>query len=191
MIEELVVQGCLLGIDFEYWNNWYCQRTSIPHLTLSIIVWTENEQKLKIEEFLITLAMLLTHWGRVTHICVIKLNIIDFDNGLSPGRQQAIIWSSGGILLISPLGTKFSEMLIGIQTFSFAKMNLKTSSAERRQFCLGLNAYKSTMRLTNKLTIATSSIQSYMTCAQTYLYIELRSSYLSQNYVVFCLLKIT
>ena len=33
----------------------------------------------------------LTHWGRVTHICVGKLTIIGSDNGLSPERRQAII----------------------------------------------------------------------------------------------------
>ena len=33
----------------------------------------------------------LTHWGRVTHICVGKQTIIGSDNGLSPGRRQAII----------------------------------------------------------------------------------------------------
>ena len=64
----------------------------------------------------------LTHWGRVTHICVSKLTIIGPDNGLSPGRRQAIIWTNAGILLIGPLGTNFSENLIGIQTFSFKKM---------------------------------------------------------------------
>ena len=32
----------------------------------------------------------LTHWGRVTHICVSKLTIIGSDNGLSPGGRQAI-----------------------------------------------------------------------------------------------------
>ena len=41
-----------------------------------------------------------THWGRVTHICVSKLTIIGSDNGLSPGRRQAIIWTNAGILLI-------------------------------------------------------------------------------------------
>ena len=34
------------------------------------------------------------------------------DNGLSPGRRQAIIWTSAGILLIGPLRTNFSEILI-------------------------------------------------------------------------------
>ena len=84
----------------------------------------------------------LTHWGRVTHICVGNLTIIGSDNGLSPGRHQAIIWTNAGILLIGPLGTNFNEMLIEILTFSFMKMRLKVSSAKRRPFCLGLNELK-------------------------------------------------
>ena len=44
----------------------------------------------------------LTHWGRVTHICVGNLTIIGSDNGLSPGQRQAIIWINAGILLIRP-----------------------------------------------------------------------------------------
>ena len=81
----------------------------------------------------------LTHWGRVTHICVGKQTIIGSDNGLSPGRRQAIIWTNAGILLIGPLGTNFSEISINILTFSFTKMRLKVSSAKWRPFCLGLN----------------------------------------------------
>ena len=77
---------------------------------------------------------LLTHWGRVTHICVSKLSILASDNGLSPGRRQAIIWTNAGILLIGPLGTKFSEILIEINTFSFKKMHLKMSSGKWRPF---------------------------------------------------------
>ena len=61
------------------------------------------------------------------------------DNGLLPVRRQAIIWNNAGILLIWPLGTNFSEILIGIQTFSFKKLHLKTSSAKWRLFCLSLN----------------------------------------------------
>ena len=76
----------------------------------------------------------LTHWGRATHICVDKLTIIGLDNGLAPGRHQAIIWTIVGILLIGPLGTNFSEFLIVIQTFSFKKMHLKMSSAKWRPF---------------------------------------------------------
>ena len=83
-----------------------------------------------------------THLGRVTHICVSKLTIIGSDNGLSPDRRQAITWTNAGILLIGPLGTNLSEILIEILTFSFKKMCLKVSSAKRRPFCLGLNELK-------------------------------------------------
>ena len=46
----------------------------------------------------------LTHWGRVTRICVSKLTIIGSDNGLRPDRHQAIIWNN----------TNFSEISIKI-----------------------------------------------------------------------------
>ena len=85
----------------------------------------------------------LTHWGRVTYICISNLTNIDSDNGLSPGRRQAIIWTNAGSLLIGSLGTNFNEILIEILTFSFKKMRLKVSSAKRRPFCLGLNELKS------------------------------------------------
>ena len=81
----------------------------------------------------------LTHWGRVTHICVNDLTSIGSDNGLSPGRRQAIIRTNAGILLIRHWGTNFSEFLVEILIFSFKKMRLKVSSAKRRPFCLGLN----------------------------------------------------
>ena len=89
----------------------------------------------------------LTHWGRVTQICVSKLTIIASDNGLSPGRRQAIIWNSAGILLIGRLGTHFSEILIEIITFAFKKMHLKVSSAKWRPFCLGLNMLKGNLHI--------------------------------------------
>ena len=82
---------------------------------------------------------LLTHWGRVTDIYVGKLTIIGLNNGLSPGRHQAVIWTNDVILLIIPLGTNFSEILIGNQIFSFKKMYLKMSSVKWRPLCLGLN----------------------------------------------------
>ena len=81
----------------------------------------------------------LPHWGRVTHICVSKLSIIASDNGLSPVRRQAIVWTSAGILLIGPWGTNFSDILIDIHTFSFKKIDLKMSSAKWRPFFHGLN----------------------------------------------------
>ena len=69
----------------------------------------------------------LTHWGRVTHICVGSRTSTGSDNGLSPGRRQAIIWTNGGILLIGPLGTNFIEILIEIQTFLLKNIRLKMS----------------------------------------------------------------
>ena len=81
----------------------------------------------------------LTHWGLVTHKCVSKLTIIVSDNGLTPDRRQAIIWTSAGILLIEPLGTNFSEILIGIQTFSFKKNAFENVVWKMAASCLGLN----------------------------------------------------
>ena len=82
----------------------------------------------------------------MTHLCVSKLTIICSDNALSPGRRQVIIWTNAGILLIGPLGTNFSEILVGIQTFSFKKMHLKMSSAKRssilsRPQCVNSNVF--------------------------------------------------
>ena len=57
----------------------------------------------------------------MTHICVSKLSVVGSDNGLAPGRRQAIIRTNAGILLIGPLGTKFNEILIEIHTFSLRK----------------------------------------------------------------------
>ena len=95
------------------WDLWWFRARGYP---LAFWAWTNVG------------APFLTHWGRVMHICVSKLTIIGSDNGLSPGRHQAIIWTNAGILLIGPLGTNFSEILVGIQTFSFRKMHLKMLS---------------------------------------------------------------
>ena len=72
----------------------------------------------------------LTHWGQVTHICISKLTIIGSDNGLSPGRRPAIIWTNAGILLIGPLGTNFSKILVKVQNFLLIKTHVKISSAK-------------------------------------------------------------
>ena len=54
--------------------------------------------------------LVLTYRGRVTHICVSKIISIDSDNGLSPGRRQAITWTNAGIFWTGPLGRSFSEV---------------------------------------------------------------------------------
>ena len=55
----------------------------------------------------------------MTHICVSHLTTIGSDNSWSSGRRQTIIWTNDGLLLIGPVGTNFSKILIEIQTFSF------------------------------------------------------------------------
>ena len=89
--------------------------------------------------------VLLTHWRRVMHICIGKLTNIGSDNALSPGRRQAIIWTNAGILLIGPLWTNFSEILIRIETSWFNKMHFKMSSAKWRPFCLSLDVLMESM----------------------------------------------
>ena len=121
-------------------------------LCITTITWTHYE--MLIHNYTMYLIMcwkevglianfhLKTHWGQVTHICVGKLITIASDNGLSPGRRQAIIQTNTGILLIGPIGTNFSEILSKIHIFSFKEMHLKPSSAKWRPFCLGLNVLR-------------------------------------------------
>ena len=113
-----------------YFVNWASSSKTIGHRYSS--PKTYHQVKLPTCPFITVLAqttMLLTHWGRVTHICVSDLTINVSDNGLSPGRCQAIIWTNDGTLLIWPLGTNFNEILFQIRDFSFKKMHLKLSSA--------------------------------------------------------------
>ena len=79
---------------------------------------------------------------RTSHMCVCVGNLIIIasdNNGLSPSRHQAFIWTSAGILLLGRLETNSSEMLIAIHSFSFKNIHFKRSSAKWRPFCLGLN----------------------------------------------------
>ena len=82
----------------------------------------------------------LAHWGQVTPICVGKLAIIGSDNGLSPGRRQAIIWTNAGIFLIGPLWTQFGEILIGIQTISFKNVVCKMTVISYLPQCVNWSA---------------------------------------------------
>ena len=88
------------------------------------------------------------------YIFLSKINIIGSDNGFVPGQHQAIIRTIVGILLIWPIGTNFSEILIDIPTFSFNKMHLQISYGKCQPFCLSRNV------LSNGL-VAWSAISSY------------------------------
>ena len=122
----------------------------------------------------------LTHWGRVTHICVSDLAIIGSDNGLSPGQRQAIIRTNADILLIRPLGTNSSEILIEILIFSLKKMRLKVSSAKRQPFCLGLHQYwpiTNWNHSNNPLNWSSWSVTVWWTCARNIVF---------QHKIIFC-----
>ena len=111
----------LIMYDYTVWIVFY-----------DLLALSENDEIKMINQQLSN----LTHWGWVTHICIGKLTIIGLDNGLSPCQHQAIIWTNAGILLVWPLGTNFSEMLIEIYTFSFKKMHVKLSSVKRSHLVL-------------------------------------------------------
>ena len=91
----------------------------------------------------------LTHWGRVTHICVSKLTIIGSDKGLSPRRCQAIIWTNGGLSLIGPLGTKPSEILTFIQENAFERVVCELAAILSRPQCVNVSAVLVQLPLTN------------------------------------------
>ena len=82
----------------------------------------------------------LTHWGRVTHICVSKLTVIGSNDGLSPGRRKPL----SEPMLIGPLGTNFSEILnwnlyIVIQENAFENVIWKLAAILSRPHCLQCN----------------------------------------------------
>ena len=112
----------------------------------------------------------LTHWGRITHICVSKLIIIGSDNGLSL-RRHAIIWTNAGILLIRTAGTNFSKIVSEIYIFSFEKIHLKMF-AKWRQFCLDLNVLNLEMHI-------------------TIIHVKLFCTYMVGQSSIFCVLKCT
>ena len=125
-----------------YWNEAQSDAGSCAvdshYKTISFLQNTHNRLRILIT----AIYFCLTHWGRVTHICVGKLTIVGSDNGLLPCQRQAIIWTNAGILLIWPFGTNFSEISIEILTLSFKKMRLKVSSAKWQPFCVGLNVLR-------------------------------------------------
>ena len=74
-------------------------------------------------------------------LCLIYASVnwvnIGSDNGLSPERRPAIIWTNADVFLhYTPKGTYFNEVLFKIQIFSFKKMHLNMST-KWWQFCPG------------------------------------------------------
>ena len=65
------------------------------------------------------MSMPVDSYSRTKVVWFSNLTTTGSDNGLSPGRRQAIILTDARILVIGPLGTHFSETLIKILTFLF------------------------------------------------------------------------
>ena len=131
-----------------YLMHFYSLTHSLTHLRY--LVNKEECDSLECITQHITGSTTIYSWRQSDHICISKLTIIGSDNGLSPGRRQAIIWTNDGILLTGPLGTNLSEILIKIHIFSFKKMHLKMSSAKWRPFYLWLNVLESAKFVVNE-----------------------------------------
>ena len=79
------------------------------------------------------------HCNRVMNLCISKLSNISSDIGLSPGRCQAIILTSAGILLISNLRKK-SQWNCKWNSYIFIPENVSESVVyEMASICLCLN----------------------------------------------------
>ena len=136
-INSQAYDGC--GCNFKGLNLSYDFTDSCLHM--GYFLWVANLLSYNHSS---SFVLFLTHWGRVTHICVGKLVIIGSDNGLSPDRRQTIIWINAGLLSIGPLRKCFSENLVKIQQFSLKKLHVEMSSAKWRPSCLGLNVLNTT-----------------------------------------------
>ena len=96
---------------FTYITTWYY------HLLCSL----KHPSSYPVFPYAIDTVSFIVWWNGpgVSQICVSKLNIVDSDNGLSPGRHQAIIWTNAEILSIRNLRTNLTEILCEIHAFSF------------------------------------------------------------------------
>ena len=107
----------------------------------------------------------ISHWVRVTHLCVSQLTIISSGNGLYFGRRRAIIGANAGLLLVGPLGPNFSEILI---QFHSIKMHFKMSSGKRRLLFSALVWHTDTSWQIFQSLIEWNSIFYYIRCQNTF-----------------------
>ena len=77
-----------------------------------------------------------SRWDRVAHICVSKLTIIDSDDGLSPGRRQAIFWTNAGILLMGHLGNSNRKSYFFFKKIHFKNVVWKMAAILSRPQCV-------------------------------------------------------
>ena len=116
---EHLITDCFIQIITQQENN----RLSAIMLHLYVCMYRSiHASEVQIDMITLQQWSTLAHWGRVTNIYVSDLVHHCSDNGLSPIRRQAIVWTNDGVLLIRTWGTSFSEIF----NISFTKMHLKT-----------------------------------------------------------------
>ena len=116
----------------------------------SLLVWYDHSFKMltkrlnlkQFKRYRDNLAIAFLNTLRPSDAYMHQQTIIGSDSGFSPGRRQPIIWTNVRILLIGPLGTNFSEILIKIHTFPFMRMHLKMLPINWWPFYLGLNVLR-------------------------------------------------
>ena len=72
-----------------FWLIWFAYHTTLSKALYYVILSYKSSTSLTFVKS--AFENHWTHWGLVTHMCFSKLSIIGSDNGLSPGRCQAII----------------------------------------------------------------------------------------------------
>ena len=92
---------CCVGYMCIWWNDLFLHQDANEISNIKNISWILREFPLTILFYRVSWIIIkqwfkLTHWGRVTHIYVSKLTIIDSDNGFALMRCQAIIWINDG-----------------------------------------------------------------------------------------------
>ena len=84
---------------------------------------------------------------------------IGSDDGLSPIRCQAIIYTNAGLLSIEPLGTNFSEILIKTQTFHSQKCIWKYRLQNGSHFVQGEMSWYHNTALTFERLLGSSEVE--------------------------------
>ena len=84
----------------DWYTYWYNGNQLTWSQKIHISSFTFLSSNIKVIIFVLFYLHCLSHWGRVTHICISKLTIIVSDNGLSPNQRQAIIWANDGCNIV-------------------------------------------------------------------------------------------
>ena len=148
--------ACCLTVPSHYVNQCW--------LLISEVLWHSRESNFTLISRATTLYNELedynsTHLPIMPHICVSESGHHCFIYWIGAIRHQAIFWTNAGLLLVRPLGTIFSEILIKIRNFSFTKMHLKISSAKwRSPFVRGGDELKITATSTRGQWVKKASI---------------------------------